>query len=252
MVGAAEHDQVVDAGGAAVFPLDDVVDLAPAGWSVASGVGAAVVAGGDGAADVGRDRALGPADVEGFAVRAQHHGQDPGVAQHPRQLAGGELAAHVEQGAAGAGFQLGEPDGDRGVRAFPGHLAVVLVAQGELADLHHRGRVLLRHGGTAGLRRGTGAGVERGEDGREHRRVVEHAVDRAGAVEVAVHAQLVRARPIIGLGPVEVGGVEQLSAHDPHFARGEGACGLAEAGLDRLAIGRADAGGGLGVHEGGG
>jgi hypothetical protein len=50
MVGATEHDQVVDVGSAAVLPLDHMVDFAPARWSIAAGVGAAAVSGGDGAA----------------------------------------------------------------------------------------------------------------------------------------------------------------------------------------------------------
>ena len=47
MMSTAQHDQVVDVGGAAVLPLDHVVHLAPARWSITPGVGAAAVAGGD-------------------------------------------------------------------------------------------------------------------------------------------------------------------------------------------------------------
>ena len=45
----AQHHAVLDAGVAVAFPFEDMVDLAPGRW--ASAVGAAAVAGGDGAAD---------------------------------------------------------------------------------------------------------------------------------------------------------------------------------------------------------
>ena len=57
----AEQGAVFDAGGAAVFLVGDVVDVADGGSSVAAaGPGAVLVAGGDGAAD-GRGDGVRPA-----------------------------------------------------------------------------------------------------------------------------------------------------------------------------------------------
>jgi hypothetical protein len=50
VVVAAEEGEVVEVGGAAVGPVFEVVGVAPAGWAVAAGEGAAVVAGDEGAA----------------------------------------------------------------------------------------------------------------------------------------------------------------------------------------------------------
>ena len=63
VVPAQEHE-VVEAGWSAVFPVPDVVAVAPVGWPVAAGVGAAAVARFERAADRGGDRAGRAADVE--------------------------------------------------------------------------------------------------------------------------------------------------------------------------------------------
>jgi hypothetical protein len=64
VVAFAEQGEVVDGGGAAVEPGDDVVGLALDGWGVADD--AAFVAGVEGAAHGAGDEALGGADVEGL------------------------------------------------------------------------------------------------------------------------------------------------------------------------------------------
>ena len=46
VVAGAERDEVVQVGGAAVFPMVDVVDVAPVEWPVAVGGGALVVVAG--------------------------------------------------------------------------------------------------------------------------------------------------------------------------------------------------------------
>jgi hypothetical protein len=47
VVSSAERDEVVELGGAAVWPVPDVVGLAPGRWPVAAGVAAAFVADGE-------------------------------------------------------------------------------------------------------------------------------------------------------------------------------------------------------------
>src|SRR3954452_9278361 len=64
MVVVAERDEVVERGGAAVFPVGDVVGDGPTVGSGASGVAAAVVADCQCSSDLGWDRAPGSSDVE--------------------------------------------------------------------------------------------------------------------------------------------------------------------------------------------
>ncbi|MEJ3653682.1 hypothetical protein WEH80_11925, partial [Actinomycetes bacterium KLBMP 9759] len=87
VVDSAQHHEVVDLGGAAVFPGDDVVDFAPARWAVAAG--ASPVAGGDGPAHPVWDGSGCSADVEWFAFAAQHDGDDCGVAGEHPHITGG-------------------------------------------------------------------------------------------------------------------------------------------------------------------
>jgi hypothetical protein len=108
MMGATQHDHVLDRGLTTVLPLDHVVDLAPTRWSITSWMGAAAVAGGDGAPDP----AVGAADVEGFAVLTEYYRDEVGVAGDPAQLGRGEAPAGVQQRAADAVLQVFELDGD--------------------------------------------------------------------------------------------------------------------------------------------
>ena len=83
---AGEH-AVVDAGGAAVFFVGDVVDVGDGGGAVAAGgPGAVLVAGDDGVADGGGD-VVGVADVEGDALAVQL-GAEEGAAQRGGDAAG--------------------------------------------------------------------------------------------------------------------------------------------------------------------
>jgi len=82
VVFAAEHHEIVDIGSAAVQPMPDVVYLAPDWGSVASGVGAAAVAGGDGFALRGGDTPLLPAHIQRLTISAEHDRGDLRVATH--------------------------------------------------------------------------------------------------------------------------------------------------------------------------
>jgi hypothetical protein len=117
VVDCAEHDQVVQGGGAAVLPFVDVVDLAPGGWAVAAGEGAAAVADRHRAAQSVGDGAGDPADIERDAGAVEHDRDHRGVAGQLAQSLGGELPAELERGAGGAAFEVFEPDGDRQLRA---------------------------------------------------------------------------------------------------------------------------------------
>jgi len=83
----AEQDGCFDAGGAAVFLVLDVVDVADGGGAVAAGrPGAVLVAADDGAAD-GVGDVVGVADVEGDAL-AVELGAEEGAAQRGGDAAG--------------------------------------------------------------------------------------------------------------------------------------------------------------------
>ncbi len=238
MMGATQHHQVVDVGGAAVLPLDHVVHLAPTRWSITPRMRAATVAGGDRAPDPDRDDAAGPTHIQRLTGLAQHHRDDLGITGQTAQLGRGELAAHGQHRAPRPRLQVFQGDGHGQVRALALHLTVVLVIQGEPAHLHQRGRVPLRDRGAAVLRRGAGAGVEDGTDRGERARIVEHPVDRTGAVRVGVHAQHVLPGLVIGLGTIHVRRSQQLPPHDTDLTRGARPRGLAEAVLDRHTISR--------------
>src|SRR6478672_5052429 len=79
MVGTQECS-VVCAGGAAAGPVGDVVGFAPGCGDGAAGEGAALVAGGEGFADVGREDSGGAADVQDPAGGAEEDGDEVGVA----------------------------------------------------------------------------------------------------------------------------------------------------------------------------
>ena len=80
MVFAAEQDEVVEGGLAAVGPVDDVVGVAHHGWAGAAGEGAVVVAGDQGAPQGRGDESCGAGDVEDLAVVAEADGDEVGVA----------------------------------------------------------------------------------------------------------------------------------------------------------------------------
>src|SRR5437899_2726743 len=92
---------------------------APDRASVAAGVGAATVAGGEGFALRWGDTSFFPADVEWLAFAVQDDRGDLRVAEHPAKFAGGGVSAELQlrsPGLAAHGFDVQ----DRGqVRAFP-------------------------------------------------------------------------------------------------------------------------------------
>ena len=106
VVEPAEQDQVAQAGGAAVGPVDQVVHLADRRGLPAPGELAMLVAEDDGGAQVGRDGAGGAADVERLAG-----GVEGGVEQGAAQVGG-----HP----AGAGDDVQAPAQEGGLQPLPG------------------------------------------------------------------------------------------------------------------------------------
>jgi hypothetical protein len=81
VVSGADGDEVVEVGGSAVFPVVDVVDVAPVEGSVALGVGALVVVAGCQRESLGGGGEAGAcAHVEYGVVGVQDCGDDPGFA----------------------------------------------------------------------------------------------------------------------------------------------------------------------------
>ena len=80
VVMGAEQGPVVGSGGSAAGPVGDVVGFAPGGGDGAAGEGAALVAGDEGFAEVGREEPGGPADVQDPSLAAEQDGDDVGVA----------------------------------------------------------------------------------------------------------------------------------------------------------------------------
>ena len=103
VVEAAEQAGVVQVGGPAVFPRDEVVGVGPADRCGAAGPGAAAVAFGQGDALLGGEVAQGPADVQGVAAGVDQHRDDLGAAQHPGEQVAGDRGAVVELGRWGVG-----------------------------------------------------------------------------------------------------------------------------------------------------
>ena len=79
----AEHDEVVEVGGPAVGPVQDVVGVAHHRRAVAAGEGAVPVAGDQGAPLGGADQPPSLAKVEHLAVGAEHGRDQLGVAGQP-------------------------------------------------------------------------------------------------------------------------------------------------------------------------
>ncbi len=100
VVVAAQEQQVVEAGGSVVDPVDDVVGVAHQGWASTSREAAVLVAGDEGFPDRGGDEPAEPADVEDLAAGAQDDGDDLGVAADPAQGASGEVEAVLGGGLA--------------------------------------------------------------------------------------------------------------------------------------------------------
>jgi hypothetical protein len=80
VVMAAEQDEVVQGGGAAVDPVHDVVGVAGDRWAGAAGEGAVSVAGDQRQPEAVGDQPGGAAGVEDLGLRAEHDGENVGVA----------------------------------------------------------------------------------------------------------------------------------------------------------------------------
>src|SRR5690349_7850351 len=81
--------------------------LAPGGGCRAPRMYAADIAGYDGTSDSGGDAAGGPADIERFTLRTEHHGDNGRVAGDPAGGLGGDWRAGAEGPGAGALDGLG-------------------------------------------------------------------------------------------------------------------------------------------------
>jgi hypothetical protein len=74
VVGAAQQHEIVEVGGAAVDPVLDVVRCAVLGWGGAAGVGASVVAFGEGGALVAGGVAVTVPDIQRFTLAPEDQG----------------------------------------------------------------------------------------------------------------------------------------------------------------------------------
>jgi hypothetical protein len=92
----AEEYEIVDCGAASVGPVVDVVGLAVGGGLVAGGVYAADISSDYRSADARWNDAAGAADVEWFALAAEHHRYDGGVAGDPSCRFHADRGAGVE------------------------------------------------------------------------------------------------------------------------------------------------------------
>jgi hypothetical protein len=105
VVGSAEGDEVVGFGGAAVLPVDHVVDV-EVGGAVAAGDEAGAVAVFDEAAEAAADGAGAASDGEGLAVGLVD-GAEVGVAGEEVAQGGGEGWSEVEGEGAGGVVEVG-------------------------------------------------------------------------------------------------------------------------------------------------
>src|SRR5882724_9399651 len=76
--------------------MNDVMHLAPYRASIAPGMGATAVAGGDGLALRGGDTPLLAAHIQWLALPVQDDRGDLRIAQHPAQLAGRGVTAELQ------------------------------------------------------------------------------------------------------------------------------------------------------------
>ena len=118
---STQEDQAVGVGVAAQVVFVDVVGVAPAGWAVAAGEGAAVIAGGESFALFRGDGAGGAGEVERVALLVHHDRSENTVAgelaggvagerSHPRQPPDrGAVAEQVARRAAIRGRQHEAP-----------------------------------------------------------------------------------------------------------------------------------------------
>jgi hypothetical protein len=81
VVASAEQHEVGQDGLAAVLPGVDVVGVAVAWWSVASGVGAAAVAGVEGSSESWSGHSVVVSGIGGEPEVVEHGGGDAGVAE---------------------------------------------------------------------------------------------------------------------------------------------------------------------------
>ena len=96
VVVSAEGDAVVAVGPAAVAPEHDVVDVAPAAWSITAGEGAAAVAEEDGCACGAGERSPGAAEVDWDTLAVEDDGEDLGFAGDAARDRGRQQRAGVE------------------------------------------------------------------------------------------------------------------------------------------------------------
>ena len=150
VVAPTEKDEIVDARGAAVSPMINMVRVAPAGRSITAGEGAPAVANGDRAPKRRRHDLGLPSDVQRLRAAVGDHPAHGGVT---RKLPGG-LAAQpsnvfqVER-AAGTPLERGDVHRHHHVRALTGNQWTLSEVEPLPADLTERIGPAL--GGSAGI-----------------------------------------------------------------------------------------------------
>ena len=113
VVSLAEESGIVQVRTPAAAPPAEVMDVAPGGRSRAGGVGAVAISAGDGAALGSGEIAFAVPEVEEFAVSAEDHRDELGVAgqsaNRPRRQ---EVSGAGEAGAADLLVKVGQRDRD--------------------------------------------------------------------------------------------------------------------------------------------
>ena len=120
VVAVAEQDEVVDVGGSAELPGDDVVGVGAGGVDAAVGERAVLVASFQGSAQAWRDGASGAAEVEDVVSLLAQPLTDVGAGRGDLdgRGTGGRRTSHGLLGGGGDG--LGDHSGDLGVAEDPG------------------------------------------------------------------------------------------------------------------------------------
>ena len=187
---AAQQAEVVDVGGPAVLPVDDVVRLAEAVGGPAAGAAPVARREGDALGDAGV--AILVAQPQGLALRVEQGGQDVGVEREAEEFARCEGGAVDEAGVAqlpGGGVVVGDHQQGgalRLARAFAGDQHLERVGE----PLRGRGTAL----GVLGVPELLGRGGERGFDAR--------AGDGIEPPEQLVHAVGLLLEAHLALGPL--------------------------------------------------
>ena len=123
-----------------------VVRFTQSGWSIAAGKGASAVAGHKGAADAYWNGALSAADVEDFAVTAEHYRDQLAIAGHAPSCGGAEQLPVVQGCRPESGAQCIPVDDHADVGWFTTGGGQLVGGAGALAQFDERIGVALGYG----------------------------------------------------------------------------------------------------------